>query len=60
VPSLSVGQEGSVELVQGVVKLVLLFESGELVSFVVLNPTTEGRKKPEFTKRSMEICTLRT
>ena len=36
VPSLSVGEEGSVELVQGIVKLVLLFESGELVSFVVL------------------------
>ena len=54
VPSLSVGQKRSVQLVQGTVKLVLLFESGELVGFVILNDC-----KFAIHRKSTEICTLR-
>ena len=40
-PFLSVGQKGSVQFVQGVVKPILLLESGELVCFVLLVTQSE-------------------
>jgi len=62
--SLSVGQKRSVQVVQGVVKLVLLFESGKLVRFVLLvtqkkkEIEVEGRRDPKIIKVNGS-CTLR-
>jgi len=63
--SLSVGQKGSVQVVQGVVQLVLLFESGKLVRVVLLviqrkkEIGVEGRRDLKFIKVNGS-CTLRT